>query len=77
MPDHSHIHIRGARQHNLKNVDLTIPRDRLVVFTMAPASLPWHLIRRKVNGGMWNRSAPMHDNFWGRSKNPMSIISKA
>jgi excinuclease ABC subunit A len=33
MPDHSHIHIRGARQHNLKDVDLTIPRDRLVVFT--------------------------------------------
>ncbi len=27
------ITIRGAREHNLKNVDLTIPRDRLVVFT--------------------------------------------
>ncbi|MDD3394635.1 MAG: excinuclease ABC subunit UvrA [Anaerotignum sp.] len=27
------IVIRGARQHNLKNVDLTIPRDKLVVFT--------------------------------------------
>src|SRR5574337_973878 len=27
------IVIRGAREHNLKNVDLTIPRDRLVVFT--------------------------------------------
>jgi len=27
------IHIRGARQHNLKNVDLEIPRDRLIVFT--------------------------------------------
>ncbi|BAD39152.1 excinuclease ABC subunit UvrA [Symbiobacterium thermophilum] len=25
--------IRGARQHNLKNIDLEIPRDRLVVFT--------------------------------------------
>lgn len=33
MPDRNHIHIRGARQHNLKNVDLTIPRDRLIVFT--------------------------------------------
>ena len=33
MPDHTHIHVRGARQHNLKNVDLTIPRDRLIVFT--------------------------------------------
>ena len=27
------ISIRGAREHNLRNVDLTIPRDRLVVFT--------------------------------------------
>jgi excinuclease ABC subunit A len=28
-----HITIRGAREHNLKNVNLTIPRDKLVVFT--------------------------------------------
>ena len=27
------IVIRGAREHNLKNIDLTIPRDKLVVFT--------------------------------------------
>ena len=27
------IVIKGARVHNLKNIDLTIPRDRLVVFT--------------------------------------------
>ncbi len=27
------IVIRGAREHNLKNIDLTIPRDQLVVFT--------------------------------------------
>ncbi len=25
--------IRGAREHNLQNIDLTIPRDKLVVFT--------------------------------------------
>ena len=25
--------IRGARQHNLKNIDLEIPRDQLVVIT--------------------------------------------
>jgi excinuclease ABC subunit A len=31
--DHRVISIRGAREHNLKNVDLDIPRDRLVVFT--------------------------------------------
>ena len=27
------IIIQGARENNLKNVDLTIPRDKLVVFT--------------------------------------------
>ena len=27
------IIIKGARAHNLQNIDLTIPRDQLVVFT--------------------------------------------
>ena len=27
------IVIRGAREHNLKNIDLEIPRDQLVVIT--------------------------------------------
>lgn len=27
------LYIKGAREHNLKNVDLTVPRDKLVVFT--------------------------------------------
>jgi excinuclease ABC subunit A len=32
-PEGRTISIRGAREHNLKNIDLEIPRDRLVVFT--------------------------------------------
>ncbi|MEM7778257.1 MAG: excinuclease ABC subunit UvrA [Pseudomonadota bacterium] len=32
-PDTGVIHVQGAREHNLKNVDLTIPRDKLIVFT--------------------------------------------
>ena len=27
------IIIHGAREHNLKNIDLEVPRDKLVVFT--------------------------------------------
>ena len=32
MP-HDTIDIRGAREHNLKNIDLSLPRDRLIVLT--------------------------------------------
>ena len=28
-----HIYIKGARENNLKNIDVTIPRDKLVVLT--------------------------------------------
>ncbi|WP_157502222.1 excinuclease ABC subunit UvrA [Leucobacter celer] len=30
---HAHISVRGARVHNLRDVDLSIPRDSMVVFT--------------------------------------------
>ncbi|MEO0919401.1 MAG: excinuclease ABC subunit A, partial [Pseudomonadota bacterium] len=33
MSDHKKITIRGAREHNLKNVDLDLPRDKLIVMT--------------------------------------------
>ena len=49
----SHIRIRGARTHNLKNVNLDIPRDKFVVITdcLVQVSPHWHSIRcmRKVN----------------------------
>ncbi len=33
MPQHDRIIIKGARQNNLKNIDIEIPRDKLVVIT--------------------------------------------
>ena len=27
------IYVKGAREHNLKNIEVTIPRDKMVVFT--------------------------------------------
>ena len=33
MPEQKFIEVRGAREHNLKNVNVDIPRDKLVVIT--------------------------------------------
>src|ERR1700694_1259043 len=33
QPKAGNIHVRGAREHNLKNVDVVIPRDQLTVIT--------------------------------------------
>ncbi len=33
MADHKFLSIRGAREHNLKNIDLDLPRDSLIVMT--------------------------------------------
>src|SRR5947209_14609734 len=32
-PDDGFVHVRGAREHNLRGVDVDIPRDALVVFS--------------------------------------------
>jgi excinuclease ABC subunit A len=32
-PDDGFVHVRGAREHNLKDVDVAIPRDAIVVFS--------------------------------------------
>ena len=32
-PDLSRLVVKGAREHNLRNVDLDLPRDAMIVFT--------------------------------------------
>ena len=56
---HDKIVIKGARENNLKNIDLTIPRDKLVIMTglSDQGKRRWRLIRsmRKDSVGMSSR----------------------
>ena len=47
------IVIHGAREHNLKNIDLEIPRDKLIVFM------------QMVSAAIWRAFPPMRASFWG------------
>ena len=51
------IRIKGAKENNLKNIDLTIPRDKLIVFTglsavcRVPVQLRPHVFRTDEQAG--------------------------
>ena len=62
------IDIRGARTHNLKNINLTIPRDKLIVITglsgSGKSSLAFDTLYAEGNAVMWNPCPPMRVNFY-------------
>ena len=64
------IVIKGAREHNLKNVDITIPRDKLVVITglsgSGKSSLAFDTMYAEGNDVTWKACPAMHACFWGR-----------
>ena len=51
------IVVRGAREHNLKNIDVEIPRNKLVVITglsgSGKSSLAFDTISPKGSAAMW------------------------
>ena len=63
MLENNYINIEGARVHNLKNIDLKIPRNKLVVITgLSEAENPHlHLIQfmRKGKDATWKHFQPM------------------
>ena len=68
------IFVKGARENNLKNVDVEIPREKLVVFTglsgSGKSSLPLIPYMRKDREDMWNLCLPMPVSFWGQMEKP-------
>ena len=51
----THITVRGAREHNLKGVDVDIPRDTLTVITglsgSGKSSLAFDPLAHAISGG--------------------------
>ena len=61
------IVIKGAKENNLKGVDLTIPRDKMIVFTGLSGSgnLLLHSTRymRRDRRSTWSHFPRMRDSF--------------
>ena len=51
MKEKSEIIVRGARQHNLKNIDVKIPRDKFVVITGLSGSGKSSLVASLMDSG--------------------------
>ena len=64
----SNIEIRGAKTHNLKNISLSIPRDKLVVITglsgSGKSSLAFDTLYAEGQRRYVNHYQLMHVNFY-------------
>lgn len=74
------IYIKGARENNLKNIDLEIPRDKLVVFTglsgSGKSSLAFDTIFAEGQRRYVESLSSYARMFLGQMQNPTWTISK-
>ena len=72
--------IRGAREHNLKDISLDLPRDSLIVFTglSGPASPAWPSTRSspRASGATSSRCRRTPASSWARWTSPTSTSSR-
>ncbi len=78
--DQKYITIQGARENNLKNISLKLPKDKLVIMTgvsgSGKTSLAFDTIYAlKDNVDIWNLYPHTLDNFLAIAKNLMLIKS--
>ena len=61
------IVIKGAKEHNLKNISLEVPKEKFVVITglsgSGKSSLAFDTIYAEGQGDMWKAFQPMQGNF--------------
>ena len=70
------IIVKGACEHNLKNIDVTIPRDKLVVITGVSGSGKSSLAFDTIYAEGQRRCLLMPGNSWAGWKSRRSITSR-